>query len=78
MTINMKKGIRCHGCPSSLRDEPVAEGVMLARRPVHLAAAKQMQVEMIDGLAAVLAGVDDDAVAVFEAFFASDFGCSPE
>src|SRR5579875_1215487 len=42
----------------------------LARGPVHLAAAEQVQVEMIDGLASVGAGVDGDAIALAEVLLA--------
>ena len=45
----------------------------LAWRPVHRTTAKQMDVEMVDGLTAVRAGVDDQAVAVGEVFGAGDF-----
>lgn len=40
-------------------------------------AAEDMDVEMIDGLAAVGAGVDDDAIAFRESFGAGNFcsGC---
>ena len=34
--------------------------------------------EMVDGLAAVIAGVNDYAVALVETFVASDSGCGPE
>jgi len=44
----------------------------LSRRPGERAAAEQVDVEMIHGLAAVLAGVDYHAVAVGEAFVAGD------
>jgi len=37
-----------------------------------------MDVEMVDGLAAVGAGVDDYAIAFGEAFGFGDFGCGPE
>jgi len=46
----------------------------LARRPAHGSSAEQMQVEVIDGLAAVRAGVDDDAIAAVEPGGACDFG----
>lgn len=36
--------------------------------------AEQMQVKMIHSLAAIFAGVDDDAIAFAEAFVASDRG----
>jgi hypothetical protein len=45
----------------------------LARGPVHGAAAEEVDVEVVDGLAAVGAGVDDEAVAVGEVLLASDF-----
>ena len=37
-----------------------------------------MDVEVVDGLAAVGAGVEDYAIAVGEAFGAGDLGCRPE
>jgi hypothetical protein len=40
--------------------------------PVHGASAEQVEVEMIHGLAAILAGIDHHAVAVGEAFVAGD------
>ena len=39
-----------------------------------MAAAEQMEVKMIDGLAAVFAGVDDYAIALAEAFVAGNRG----
>jgi len=39
-----------------------------------VAAAEQMEVKMIDGLAAVFAGVDDDTIAFAEAFVAGNRG----
>ena len=50
----------------------------LSRGPGERASAKQVQMEMIDGLAAVFARVDDDAVALGEIFLAGDFCRSPE
>ena len=50
----------------------------LSRGPGERASAEQVHVEMVDGLAAVFAGVKDDAVASGEVFLASDFGCGPE
>jgi hypothetical protein len=44
----------------------------LSRRPGHGSPAEQVDVEMVDGLAAVFAGVDDDAVALAEAFLLCD------
>jgi hypothetical protein len=46
----------------------------LAGRPGHVACAEEVEVEVLDGLAAVGAGVDDDAVAVGEVLLAGDFG----
>ena len=45
----------------------------LTRGPVHGSAAEEMDVEVVDGLAAVGAGVDDEAVAVGEILPAGDF-----
>ena len=39
-----------------------------------MAAAEEVEVEVVDGLAAIGAGVDDDAVAVGEILPAGDFG----
>jgi hypothetical protein len=39
----------------------------LSRRPGHGAPAEQVDVEMVDGLAAIRASIDDDAVALAEA-----------
>jgi len=50
----------------------------LAWWPADWAAAQQVDVEMVDGLAAVGAGVEDYAIAVGEAFGAGDLGCRPE
>ena len=52
--------------------------IRLARGPAEGAVAEQVDVKMIDGLAAVGAGVDDHAIAVGEAFGTCDFGCGPE
>jgi hypothetical protein len=41
----------------------------LARRPVHGAATKNMNVQMIDSLASIAAAVDDRAKAVAETLF---------
>ena len=37
-----------------------------------------MDVQVVDGLATVFAGVDDQAIAFAEAFVAGDLGCGPE
>ena len=44
----------------------------LTRGPAHVAAAEDVDVEVFDGLAAVGAGVDDEAVAVPEALGLGD------
>ena len=41
-------------------------------------AAEEVDVEMVDGLAAVAAGVEHHAVAIGEALFAGDLGRGPE
>jgi hypothetical protein len=41
---------------------------------MHLASAKHMQMEMVDGLAAFGTGTDDDAIAFAEALLARNFG----
>jgi hypothetical protein len=43
-----------------------------------VAAAQQVQMEMVDGLTAFHAGVRHDAVTLGEAFFAGDLRCDPE
>ncbi len=50
------------------RDGPLAGG------PVHGAATEEVDVEVFDGLAAVGAGVDDEAVAFGEVLLAGDLG----
>ncbi len=45
---------------------------------MHRAAAEKMQVEVIDGLAAVGSGVDDEAVAAIKFFGAGHFADRPE
>lgn len=51
---------------------------MLSRRPGHVAAAEQVEVKMVDGLAAVLTGVDDDTIALVEPVHACELGCGRE
>jgi hypothetical protein len=50
----------------------------LSRGPGEGAAAEQVDVEMVDGLAAVMAGVENDAVAAGEFLFAGNLGGGPE
>ncbi len=51
----------------------------LAGGPVHLPSSQQMQVKMIDGLAAVGTGVDDEAETVVEMLLLCNFvGCGEE
>ena len=50
----------------------------LSRRPSARASAQQVNVEMIDGLAAVLAGVDHHPIALGEALGAGDLGRGPQ
>jgi hypothetical protein len=50
------------------------ERIPLAGRPVHLAPAHEVDVEVVDGLAAFGAGADDDAVAFAEPLLARDVG----
>ena len=51
----------------------------LAGRPVHLPSSQQMQVKVIDSLAAVGTGVDDDAETVVEMLLLCNFvGCGEE
>jgi len=45
---------------------------------VHGAPPEQMDVEMVDGLTAILTGVDHEAVAFWQIFGARDVGCSPQ
>ena len=40
--------------------------------------SQQMQVKVVDGLAAVGAGVDDDAETVVEMLLLCNFGCGTE
>ena len=49
----------------------------LARGPCHGAAAEEMYVDVVDGLATVFAGVDDGAVSLGESFSAGDFRGGP-
>ena len=42
--------------------------LFLSRRPGHLAAAEQMQMQMVHRLPAVFAGIHDDAVAFARPF----------
>ena len=56
---------------------PLSEAVedgrrTLARRPAHGAAAKHVDVEVFDGLAAIRPRVDDEAVAMVEVLGAGD------
>jgi hypothetical protein len=53
-------------------------GRSLSRRPAARAAAQQVYVEMIHGLAAVRAGVDDHPIALGEALGAGNLGDGPE
>ena len=46
--------------------------------PGERAAAKQVDVEMVHGLPAVFAGVDDGAIALGEALASGDLGGDPE
>jgi hypothetical protein len=48
------------------------------RGPGEQAAAEQMQVQVVDSLAAVFAGIHDNAVAVAELFLAGNFRRSPQ
>lgn len=48
-----------------------------ARRPGHLSPAEQVNVKMINGLAAVAAGIDHGAIAAGQALRASYFGGGP-
>jgi hypothetical protein len=48
---------------------------LLAGRPGVMTAAEEMDVQMVDCLAAVFAGVDDYAIAFAEALVASDRRC---
>ena len=50
----------------------------LSRRPSARAAAQQVNVEMIDGLATIRTGVDDHPIAPGEAFGAGDLGGGPQ
>ena len=50
----------------------------LSRGPGERASAEQVDVEMIHGLAAVLAGVDHHAVALGQALLAGDLGGGPQ
>src|ERR1700712_4019954 len=51
-----------------------SEGIGLAWGPGHGASAEEVDVEVVDGLAAVGAGVDDEAVAAGEALPLGDLG----
>src|ERR1700679_1233297 len=46
----------------------------LARRPVHLPSSQQMHMEVVDGLASVRAGVDDETVALCQPLLPGDLG----
>jgi hypothetical protein len=50
----------------------------LSRRPGHGTAAEEVDMEVIHGLSAVVAGVNDDAVALAQAFFAGYLGGDPD
>ena len=64
-------------CASQERDASVEMTdveVGLAGGPGHVASAEEVEMEVVDGLSAVGAGVEDDAVAVGEVLKAGDFG----
>jgi hypothetical protein len=56
---------------------PIPYFLLLSWRPGHWAATEQMDVNMVDGLAAIFAGVDHGAVTLRESFGASYFGGCP-
>jgi len=57
---------------------PIPYSLPLPRRPGERASAEKVDVEMLDGLAAVLAGVDHQAVSLGEAFVARHLSGGPE
>jgi hypothetical protein len=59
--------------PFSIDRRGLASCPLLAWRPGERAAAEKVNVEMLDALAAVGAGVDDGAIAFGEALLAGDF-----
>jgi hypothetical protein len=61
-----------------LRERPFCVNENLTRRPGEGAAAEQVDVEMIDGLSAVLAGVDHQAIARGQTLLAGDLGDGPQ
>ena len=61
---------RC--CGNLIEHSPPLPPSDSAGRPRELAAAEQVEVEMVDGLAAIAAAVDDDSIAAIEFLFRSD------
>jgi len=45
---------------------------------MHLPAAQKVQVKVVDGLSAVVAGVDDSAKSVRETLFSGHFCCNED
>ena len=57
-------------CPNRRKLEtPINAGDLLSRGPVHGAAAEDMQMQMVDGLATFRSRIHDNAKAFGEAFF---------
>ena len=50
----------------------------LAWGPVHVPSSQQMHVEVIDSLASVWAGVDDETKTVVEMLLLCNFSCGVE
>jgi len=62
-----------------MREKPVAvwanNAVKLsARRPGHPSSAQDVQVDVIDSLATIVAGIDDEPVALIQVLFPGDVG----
>jgi len=51
--------------------------LLLTRRPRHQATTKQMDVNVVDGLSAIFAGIDHGAIALGQPFGAGYFGGCP-
>jgi hypothetical protein len=66
-----------HGCPASerrprRRSRVPLSAQHLAGRPMHVATAKHVEMQVINGLAAIVARVDDDAIAVLKSGLAGN------
>jgi len=74
LTVTFRALKTCHGFGIYFSAIPILGIVAylpdLARRPAHVPAAEQMQMEVMHGLAAIVARIYDDAITVVQLFFA--------